>query len=59
MNLSTFAHSEFTRTDTSKWDWGQPLGIVAFAVGIALTLFLLAATIKTLASIDAQQKKRK
>lgn len=54
MDLSTFAHAE-----TSKWDWGQPLGIVAFVVGVALTLFLLAVTIKTLASIDAEQKKRK
>jgi hypothetical protein len=43
----------------SQWDWGQPLGIVAFVVGIALTLFLLALTIKTLASIDPEQKKRK
>lgn len=41
------------------WDWGQPLGTVVFAAGVALTLFLLAATIKTLASIDPEQKKRK
>ena len=55
MNLSTFAHA----ASSDKWDWGQPLGIVAFVVGIALTLFLLSATIKNLASVDVQQKKRK
>lgn len=45
--------------DVNQWDWGQPLGVIAFVVGIALTLFLLAATIKTLASIDPEQNKRK
>ncbi len=55
MNLSTLAHADKAGT----WDWGQPLGIVAFAVGVALTLFLLASTIKTLSSVDAEQKKRK
>ena len=54
MDLSTLAH-----TEKSMWDWSQPLGLVAFIAGIALTLFLLAATIKTLASIDPEQKKRK
>lgn len=54
MNSSTFAHAA-----TNMWDWSHPLGIIAFIVGIALTLFLLAATIKTLASIDPDQKKRK
>ena len=54
MNLSTFAHGT-----SNMWDWGQPLGVIAFIAGIALTLFLLAATIKTLASIDPEQKKRK
>jgi len=54
MNLSLFAHAE-----TSAWGWGQPLGVVAFVAGIALVLFLLAATIKMLASIDAEQKKQK
>lgn len=56
MDLSVIAHADKV---TTNWDWGQPLGIVAFAVGTALTLFLLAATIKTLASIDPEQKKRK
>lgn len=54
MGLSTLANVE-----SNVWDWGQPLGVVAFIAGIALTLFLLALTIKTLASIDPEQKKRK
>jgi hypothetical protein len=57
MVLSTVAHTEVAQVN--KWGWGEPLGTVVFVVGIALTLFLLAATIKTLASIDPEQKKRK
>jgi hypothetical protein len=56
MGISTFAHAAET---TSSWDWGQPLGITIFIVGIALTLYLLAITIKALASMDPDQKKRK
>jgi len=56
MVLPVIAHTDKV---ADKWDWGQPLGLVVFAVGLALTLFLLAVTIKTLASIDPDQKKRK
>jgi len=55
--MQLIAHAATNVKNT--WDWGQPLGMVAFAVGVALTLLLLAMTIKTLASIDPEQKKRK
>ncbi len=57
MNVSVLAHA--SETNVNIWEWGQPLGIVTLMVGVALTVFLLAATIKTLASIDPEQKKRK
>ncbi len=57
MNGSIIAHGQAKAAN--PWSWGEPLGIVAFIVGIALAVFLLAATIKTLASIDPEQKKRK
>ena len=52
-----FAH--VNKMESNNWGWGEPLGIAAFLVGITLTLFLLAMTIKTLASIDPDMKNKK
>lgn len=54
MNLSVFAHSA---PAVNVWDWGEPLGLAVFGVGIGLTLFLVALTLKTLASIEDKKKK--
>lgn len=46
-------------TAKDAWDWSSPIGLGVFIVGVALTLALLAWTIKTLAAIDKEQSKRK
>lgn len=65
MNLNVFAHggadlmTDLSTDTTDKWSWGEPLGLAVFMVGVTLTLYLLALTIKTLASIDPEQKNKK
>jgi hypothetical protein len=44
---------------SESWDWSSPIGLGVFIVAIALTLAILAWTIKTLASIDKEQTRRK
>jgi hypothetical protein len=41
------------------WDWSTPLGLGAFILAIATTLFVLSWTIKTLASISSDTDRRK
>jgi len=40
------------------WDWSSPLGLATFIVGIALTLFILSWTLKTMASIPPGPRRR-
>lgn len=64
MNFTILAHAQDMATDFAintgdKWGWDEPLGLSVFLVGLTLTLYLLALTIKTLASIDPEMKTKK
>jgi hypothetical protein len=41
------------------WTWSSPLGLATFIVGMALTLFILSWTIKTLSSIAPPDRRRR
>jgi hypothetical protein len=61
--MNILAHTDTVKAEITKssesWDWSSPVGLGVFIVAIALTLAILAWTIKTLASIDKEQNKRK
>lgn len=54
----TFAGA-FTGKNGDGWSWGDPVGLGIFMVAVALTLGLLAWTIKTLSSIEDKSARKK
>lgn len=41
------------------WDWGHPLGLGAFILGMALVVFVLCLAMKTLATIPSGTDRRR
>jgi high-affinity K+ transport system ATPase subunit B len=41
------------------WEWNSPIALSIFIVGLTLSLLILSLTIKTMASIDAPEDRRR
>lgn len=58
--MDYLAHAASLSSKSSDgWSWSDPVGLGVFMVAIALTLGLLAWTIKTLSSIEDKSARRK
>jgi len=41
------------------WEWNSPIALSIFIVGLTLSLLILSLTIKTMASIDTPEDRRR